>query len=65
NLLARSLHQDCYERDPGFKRFLEKTGLPFRHYTQFKKADLDERQTLYQALAEQVWSPSRLDEALM
>ena len=60
NLLAQSLHEDAYERDPKFKEFIEKSGLPFKSHEQFKKADLDARQKLYQLLAEQIWSPNRL-----
>ena len=60
NLLAQSLHEDAYERDPRFKEFIDRTGLPFKPHEQFKKADLDARQKLYQLLAEQIWSPNRL-----
>ncbi len=64
NLLAQSLHEDAYERDPGFKKFIDRSGLPFQPHEQFKKADLDARQKLYQLLAEQIWNPKRLaDEA--
>ena len=44
NLLARSLHENAYHHNPGFKRFLDQTGLPFRPHPEFKKADLDARQ---------------------
>ena len=37
------------------------SGLPFRSQTEFRKADLDARQTLYQQLAQQIWSPERLE----
>jgi uncharacterized protein with ParB-like and HNH nuclease domain len=60
NLLARSLHEQCYEHNPGFVRFVAESGLPFRAHAEFKRADVDERQTLYRRLAEQIWSPSRL-----
>lgn len=60
NLLAQSLHERAYERNPGFKRFIEESGLPFRPHREFKKADLDARQQLYQQLANQIWSPDRL-----
>lgn len=60
NLLAQSLHEDAYELDPGFKHFIETSGLPFQPHEQFKMADLDVRQRLYQLLAEQIWSPDRL-----
>lgn len=61
NLLARSLHPNCYKRNPGFKKYIENSGLPFRPHAHFKKTDLDERQELYQKLAEEVWNPARLD----
>ena len=47
NLLARSLHERPYDHNPGFLRFLEESGLPFRAHPEFKKADLDARQVLY------------------
>lgn len=60
NLLAQSLHEKAYEHDPGFRRFREETGLDFQSHPQFKKADLDVRQELYMALAEQIWNPENL-----
>jgi uncharacterized protein with ParB-like and HNH nuclease domain len=60
NLLAASLNTATYERNPGFLRFIEKTGLPFRAHEEFKKADLDARQSLYIQLAELVWSPAKM-----
>jgi len=62
NLLAQSLHEKAYERNPGFRQFIERSGLPFQAHREFKKADLDARQKLYQLLAEQIWSPERLLE---
>ena len=62
NLLAQSLHENTYENNPGFKRFIERSQLPFCPHPEFKKADLDARQELYQKLAEQIWSPERLLE---
>lgn len=64
NLLARSLNKNAYDRNPGFRRFLEQSGLPFRAHAVFRKADLDERQSLYGQLAEYIWNPARLDEAI-
>jgi hypothetical protein len=64
NLLARSLHERAYERNPGFKRFIEESGLRFRAHAEFKKADLDARQVLYQQIAERIWSPERLAQEL-
>jgi len=61
NLLAGSLSPSAYQNNPGFKRFLDESGLPFRAHPEFKKSDLDERQDLYTQLAELVWSPTRLE----
>jgi hypothetical protein len=66
NLLARSLHPQCYEHNPGFMRFLQRSGLPFKPHPQFKKADLNQRCELYRQLAACVWNPDDLlreDEA--
>lgn len=60
NLLARSLHPQCYDHNPGFMQFVEQSGLPFRPHPRFKRADLDERYALYQQLAERVWDPAAL-----
>ncbi|MBI5651477.1 MAG: DUF262 domain-containing protein [Chloroflexi bacterium] len=62
NLLARSLHPNAYKHNPGFKRFVESSGLPFHAHSEFKKADLDDRQELYLQIAEQLWKPARLTE---
>jgi len=63
NLLAKSLNQKCYKHNPGFKRYVERSGLPFRAHTRFKRSDLEARQDLYRRLAQEVWSPTRLDDA--
>ena len=60
NLLAKSLHESAYDHNPGFKRFIAESGLPFRAHAGFRKADLDARQALYQQLAERIWGPERL-----
>lgn len=62
NLLAQSLHEKAYQHDPGFRRFIERSGLAFRAHAEFKKADLEARQDLYRALAEKIWDPTRLSE---
>ena len=63
NLLAKSLHEDAYERNPGFQQFMRTSGLEFCPHRQFRKDDLDKRQHLYTAIAEQVWNPDRLMHA--
>jgi hypothetical protein len=61
NLLAQSLHELAYIHNPGFHRFIQESRLLFRAHPEFKKNDLDARQNLYRQLAEQVWSPDRLE----
>jgi hypothetical protein len=60
NLLARSLHPQCYERNPGFLHFVQTSGLPFKPYEHFKRSDLEERGVLYRQLAERIWNPDDL-----
>jgi hypothetical protein len=52
NLLARSLHRSSYDHNPGFRKYIEGTGVPFKPHEYFKRADLDQRQTLYREIAE-------------
>jgi len=60
NLLARSLHPQCYEHNPGFLHFVQESGLPFQPHEEFKKADLDARQELLRKVAERIWNPDSL-----
>lgn len=60
NLLARSLHGQCYDHNPGFLQFMKRTRLPFEPHDQFKKADLDTRGELYRQIAERIWDPDAL-----
>ena len=62
NLLAKSLLEQTYRNNPGFRRFRDSSGLKFKPHPEFKKADLDARQELYLRLAEQIWDPERLKE---
>jgi uncharacterized protein with ParB-like and HNH nuclease domain len=64
NLLARSLHENCYDHNPGFLRFIKESKLPFESHSEFHKADSDKRQVLYTKLAEMIWNPDRLIKAL-
>lgn len=61
NLLAKSLHKDCYEHNPGFLKFIKESELPFKAHEEFRKEDLEERAKLYQEIAEKLWNPDRLD----
>lgn len=63
NLLAASLHEEAYHRDPGFRQFREQSGLAFVAYVDFRKRELDARQDLYIQIAKKVWNPQRLFDA--
>lgn len=60
NLLAQSLHESAYEHNPGFRRFIERTGLPFKPHSRFEVEDMEERSELYRQIADRVWSAKRL-----
>ncbi len=60
NLLARSLHPQCYEHNPGFLRFKEQSDLPFGAHEEFNTADLEARSQLYRQIAERIWNPADL-----
>jgi hypothetical protein len=61
NLLAKTLHPQCYVNNPDFLKYKERSGLPFRAYPEtFSKKDLDERQELYRQICEEIWDPARL-----
>ncbi|MHC1781954.1 MAG: DUF262 domain-containing protein [Anaerolineaceae bacterium] len=62
NLLARSLHVNCYQHNPGFVRFISETGLPFKTCPEFSKKEIEERSLLYRLIAERVWNPNDLVE---
>lgn len=62
NMLARSFHEQCYEHNPGFVRFVGESALPFKAHAEFKRSDLDDRQILYRQLADRIWNPNRLAE---
>ncbi|PRY11901.1 uncharacterized protein with ParB-like and HNH nuclease domain [Pontibacter ummariensis] len=55
NLLAQSLHEACYQKNPNFRAYIAASGLPFKPHDQFKRKDIEERQELYQKIAEDVW----------
>ena len=60
NLLASSLHKDTYKNNPGFKKFVDESKLPFKPYDELTRDVLDERYNLYLEIAERIWDPERL-----
>ena len=57
NILARTLCDEAYDRNPGLKQFIDRTGVALQPHAEFKKADLALRQALYLDLAKRVWAP--------
>ena len=60
NLLAASLNELSYTRNPGFRGFVQASGLPFRAYDEFTAEAIVERGALYRNLAKLVWNPDDL-----
>jgi len=64
NLLTQSLCEKAYENNPNFNGMIKRTNLPFKAHGEFKKADLNARQELYQAICERIWSYPGPEEAV-
>jgi len=61
NLLAQTLNEGCYEKNPNFKNWYRNEGLSFKPHPEFRKVDIEERTELYKAIAEKIWSAEKLD----
>ncbi|HAH0474584.1 TPA: DUF262 domain-containing protein, partial [Escherichia coli] len=55
NLLAKSLCPLAYMNNPNFNQLRNVFGLPFKPHDSFKKQDVDERQSLYKIICENIW----------
>jgi uncharacterized protein with ParB-like and HNH nuclease domain len=64
NLLVKSLHELAYRNNPNFLNMATELDLPFKAHSTYKKADIDERQSLYQKICERIWSEDGFDEEL-
>jgi uncharacterized protein with ParB-like and HNH nuclease domain len=64
NLLAKSLHEDCYKKNPNFLKFKEDSGINFKAHQQFRRIDLLERAELYKTICGIIWSLEGFDEIL-
>lgn len=60
NLLARTLHPNCYLHNPQFLQFYQAKRLPFRPIQVFGKMEVLERQGLYKEIASVIWNPNDL-----
>lgn len=59
NLLVKSLTPLAYMNNPNFTNMIKLTELQFKAHTDFKKHDIEERQSLYQAICEMIWSTEK------
>lgn len=62
NLLVQSLCPLTYQNNPNFLTMKNKLNLPFKAHESFKKADISERQTLYEAICESIWGNKTYSE---
>ncbi|MDK2941649.1 MAG: hypothetical protein PWP56_1162 [Acetobacterium sp.] len=56
NTYAQTLNQDYYVKNPNFLKKQEIINLGFKPYTQFKKADIEDREKLVKRICENLWS---------
>jgi len=61
NLLAKTLHPRCYQRNPNFLAYKDTSSLPFESHEHFKKVDVLKRGVLYQKICEEIWSLDGFD----
>ena len=58
NILAQSLHPDCYIKNPNFTNNDTIKSFGFKFHDEFKKADVVTRQKLFKKICEKIWSPN-------
>ena len=56
NTFAQTLHPTYYTKNPNFLKSEQIQNLEFKAHTDFKKADISERQELIQRICESIWS---------
>ena len=64
NLLAQTLHEDCYKKNPNFIRYKNHSNIDFKSYPHFKNNDLLSRTELYKSICESIWSVNGIDNLL-
>ena len=56
NILAKSLCEQTYEKNPSFLSFVKDNNLSFKSYDDIKKDDITDRCKLYAELADLIWN---------
>ncbi|MFV9456942.1 GmrSD restriction endonuclease domain-containing protein [Rhodococcus sp. NM-2] len=62
NFYAASLTRSAYQHQPQFAQFCAAESLAFTPYEHFGKVEQKQRSELVLALANKIWSPSRMEE---
>ncbi len=62
NILAKTLNEQCYNKNPTFLQFIKNSKLPFKPYTNFKKKEIIERTELYQRICEKIYDINEFDK---
>lgn len=50
NILAKTLNEKQYSKNPNFVKFMKDSKLPFKHYNEFKHSSINERAELYKSI---------------
>jgi uncharacterized protein with ParB-like and HNH nuclease domain len=64
NLLARSLHPLCYEKNPKFINYIKNEDLDFKAHEHMYKEDIEQRTKLYKQICQKIWDISRFEEII-
>lgn len=64
NLLARTLHENCYVNNPSFLRWIKEENMGFKPYDQFSVIEIEERQSLYKEISKKIWNLDLIDQNL-
>ncbi len=60
NWLAKTLHSQAYENNPGLRRIIDRDRIELTSHPSFGPEDLQARQRICLQLAETIWNPDRL-----
>jgi len=60
NIIAQSFCEKTYDRNPKFLALIKEKNYPFHSYESFGKNEINERQELYQSLANDIWDEGKL-----
>lgn len=65
NLLAQSLHVECYDRNPNFLNYIKSSKLSFKDHPEYKINDVNDRQELYKEICDEIYDLKFFTENLI